>query len=67
MNAAGLATVVIPTFNRGADLVRTLAALQRQTVGVPRVIVVDNASTDDTADRVAALLPSWCGRLVFLR
>jgi GT2 family glycosyltransferase len=67
VNAAGLATVVIPTFNRGADLVRTLAALQRQTVGVPRVIVVDNASTDDTADRVAALLPSWSGRLVYLR
>lgn len=67
MNAADAITVVIPTFNRAADLVRALAALQRQTAGVPRVIVVDNASSDDTAARVAALQPSWSGRLDYLR
>jgi GT2 family glycosyltransferase len=67
MNAADALTVVIPTFNRGADLVRTLHALQRQTAGTPRVIVVDNASSDDTGARVAALQPAWEGRLVYLR
>ena len=67
MNAADLATVVIPTYNRGTDLMRTLGAVQRQTVGVPRVIVVDNASTDDTAARVAELQPAWGDRLQYLR
>lgn len=60
-------TVVIPTFNRCADLKRALAHLACQGAGAPRVIVVDNSSTDDTPAMVEALAPSWEGRLRYIR
>lgn len=41
--------VVIPTYNRAALLDQTLTAVRATTDDVP-VIVVDNGSTDDTAD-----------------
>ena len=50
------ASVVIPTYNRKAALTRCLDALTRQTV-LPQefeVLVVDDGSTDGTADTVAA-------------
>jgi len=50
-------TVVIATHNRAADLSRTLdelAALPER----PPIIVVDNASTDGTAQRVANRFPT---------
>jgi N-acetylglucosaminyl-diphospho-decaprenol L-rhamnosyltransferase len=50
------ATVVIPTLN-ARDLLRdALASLDRQTVR-PAVVVVDNASTDGTAELVAKEFP----------
>jgi glycosyltransferase involved in cell wall biosynthesis len=50
-------SVVIPTFNGGEWLLEAIAScLQRQAV-TPEVIVVDDASTDDTPDRVAAAFP----------
>lgn len=60
-------TVIIPTFNRAADLLRALAALSRQTCPGVRVLVVDNSSTDGTEDEVAALIPQWHGRLGYVR
>jgi len=55
------ATVVIPTLD-ARDLLRdALASLERQTVR-PEVVVVDNASSDDTADLVRHEFP-WA-RLV---
>ncbi len=42
--------VVIPTWNRSALLARALENLERQTYPIDRVIVVDNGSTDDSAD-----------------
>jgi len=60
-------TVVIPTFNRAADLERGLAHLARQRAGVRRVIVVDNSSTDGTPEMVRALAPAWEGRLDYIR
>ncbi len=60
-------TVVIPTFNRGTDLVRALHAIEAQSVRNLRAIVVDNSSTDDTPQRIAALQPAWAGRLGYLR
>ncbi|MGH9165980.1 MAG: glycosyltransferase [Acidimicrobiales bacterium] len=47
-------SVVIPTFNRARSLERTLAALLHQEDGPAfEVIVVDDGSTDDTAEVVA--------------
>jgi len=60
-------TVVIPTFNRAVDLERGLGHLARQAVGMPRVIVVDNSSTDRTPEMIRALMPAWAGRLSYIR
>ena len=51
--------VVIPTYNRAAILDRVLASIERQTVSPDEVIVVDDGSTDSTAD----VLASWESRL----
>lgn len=50
------ATVVIPTFNARALLAEALESLEAQTLAHD-VIVVDNASTDGTADAVAEGFP----------
>lgn len=52
-----LVTVVIPTFNGGDWLLQTLASCQHQQPTSLEVIVVVDASTDDTPDRVAAAYP----------
>ncbi|MEU4161419.1 glycosyltransferase family 2 protein [Actinoplanes sp. NPDC026670] len=44
--------VVVPAYNEGGSIGATLAALGRQTDQGFRLIVVDNASTDDTVDVV---------------
>jgi len=48
--------VVIPTLNGRERLLRTLSSLAQQTTPAS-VVVVDNASTDDTAQAVAELHP----------
>ncbi|RJE87831.1 glycosyltransferase family 2 protein [Paracoccus onubensis] len=45
---------VIVTFNRSAKLMKVLDALQRQTLAPEIILVVDNASTDDTTELVEA-------------
>jgi glycosyltransferase involved in cell wall biosynthesis len=45
-------SVVIPTFNRSRLVVGAVDSALRQTVGGLEVIVVDDGSTDDTADRL---------------
>lgn len=47
-------TVVVVTFNSAHCIAPLAAALQR----LPHVVVVDNASTDDTAEQVARHLPA---------
>lgn len=52
-------TIIIPVFNGGAKIIRTLDSLRAQTAlaeGTARlsVLVMDGASTDDTCARVAA-------------
>jgi GT2 family glycosyltransferase len=49
--------VILVNHNAGRYLARCLEALSRQTAGDPRVIVVDNASADGSADEVAAHHP----------
>lgn len=58
-------SVVVPTHGKRALLARTLAALRAQTYPAPRwnVVVVDDASPDDTAAWLAAEAPRWDGRL----
>ena len=48
-------SVVIPTFNRSGPLRRSLASVFAQTVAPIEVIVVDDASSDDTAAVMAGL------------
>jgi N-acetylglucosaminyl-diphospho-decaprenol L-rhamnosyltransferase len=48
--------VVIPTLNRRESLAETLASLAAQTLR-PRTFVVDNASSDGTAEMVATRFP----------
>jgi len=45
-------TVVIPTFNSATTIKRALASVSAQTVLPSHIIVVDNASTDSTAQIV---------------
>jgi GT2 family glycosyltransferase len=58
---------IVPTLNRVADLVACLDALERQTLRPDRVLVVDNGSTDGTAEHVRdrdRVDPLWLGRPV---
>ncbi|MBI4551833.1 MAG: glycosyltransferase family 2 protein [Candidatus Latescibacteria bacterium] len=50
-------SLVIATWNRRSDLYRTLVDYQRQTYRDFETIVVDNGSTDGTADMVAQTFP----------
>ena len=49
-------SVVIPTLNRSELLQSTLSSLQSQTFGDWEAWVVDDGSTDDTADRVSQMI-----------
>lgn len=60
-------TVIIPTFNRAADVQRALRHLFHQTVRDLQVIVVDNSSTDGTAEQIHVLMGEWNGRLRYVR
>lgn len=52
-------TVVVPVHNRADKVVRMLGSLRRQSVLPAEVIVVDNASTDDTASAVSRFFDDW--------
>ncbi len=54
---APLVWIVIPTWNRAADLRDCLESLRALDYANRRLVVVDNASTDGTADLVAADFP----------
>jgi GT2 family glycosyltransferase len=67
MTATGpLATVIIPTHNRGTSLVATLEALAQQDCGPEtfEVVVVPNGCTDDTATRLVEWPRSYRLRVV---
>lgn len=57
MQDAPTLSVVIVTWNSAGDIGSALAALDRELRTGDELIVVDNASTDGTADRVAELAP----------
>ena len=58
------ASITIPTYNRRALLLQTLASLERQSVPPDRyeVIVTVDGSTDGTAEALAALRPPYAFR-----
>jgi glycosyltransferase involved in cell wall biosynthesis len=53
--AAPRVTVAIPTYNRAASLREALDSVLQQSLTDIEVVVLDNASTDDTGDVVASL------------
>jgi len=48
-----LVSVIIPTYNYGTLISETLVSVQRQTLASWECIIVDDGSTDDTAEVVA--------------
>lgn len=48
-----MVSIVIPTFNRSALLIEALASIEKQTYKDLEVVVIDDASTDDTAEKIA--------------
>ena len=50
-----LVSIIMPTYNCGAFIAETIAAVQAQTHSRWELIVVDDCSTDDTTDVVGAL------------
>ncbi len=54
-------SVVICTYNRGPVLVGAMRSVLDQQDGDLELVVVDDGSTDDTAERVAAIdNHGWC-------
>src|SRR5271165_5392647 len=56
-------SVIIPTFNRGPVVTEAIESVLAQTVPCLEIIVVDDGSTDDTAERLAP----YRDRIVYLR
>src|SRR4051812_45916037 len=50
-------TVVVVNFNGGEYILRALGALERQTIRDFSAVVVDNASTDGSAERIESQFP----------
>lgn len=53
-----LFSVVIPLYNKAATIRRSLESVLQQDLPAYEIIVVDNGSTDDSADRVKAVQDS---------
>lgn len=60
-------SVIIPTYNREALIGRALDSVMRQSVLCGEIIVVDDGSTDDTAEVVNAFSQKTPGLIRYLR
>jgi glycosyltransferase involved in cell wall biosynthesis len=54
-----LISIVVPCWNHGAELLQCLASLEVQTYSPFEVIVVDDASTDDTQIKIRSIHPRY--------
>lgn len=61
-----LVSIVIPSWNHGLELVECLTNLEKQTFRDFEVIVVDDASTDDTQERLMSVHPTYPFRAIRL-
>lgn len=61
------AAIVIVTYNRSHLLTRLLESIERMDPQPGRVVVIDNASSDDTTDVVEAMRPRIEAELVYRR
>lgn len=66
MTARPRLSICIATFNRGAFLGETLASIVPQVSGDVELVIVDGASTDDTAERIAPFA-ARCAQLRYHR
>lgn len=66
MSHAPLVSVIVPTYNYGHFIEQTLRSLQAQTYQRWECVVVDDGSTDDTAEVVSRFIDSD-RRIKFLR
>lgn len=66
-NAQPLVSIIIPTYNYGAHIAEAIESCLRQTHPNLEIIVVDDGSTDNTAEAVAALSATNPGRIRYLR
>jgi glycosyltransferase involved in cell wall biosynthesis len=53
-------SVIIPVYNRANRLALTIESVLKQTLPSKEIIVVDDGSTDDTAQVVAGIAKSAC-------
>lgn len=56
-------TVVIPTYNRSADLQRALESVFKQTYPPDEVIIIDDCSSDDTSE----VIKEYGDEIIYLR
>lgn len=58
LDAARSVSVVVPNYNYGRYIEDRLRQIDQQTYPVAEIIVLDDASTDDSTVRIGALLPT---------